>query len=103
MNKKILLNCKIYPDLDKDILTRLKELLNRFGIVDILFKFEDGIELTYDSSRIEPRSVSGLISFYDTKTLVRILTFSDNFGSLDIIGPGGIYENETSLFSIPTA
>lgn len=96
--KEVNIKCKVYPkDLDFEKITRI---LDHFGI-EIEFMFSEGINVIYPEDTLEHKITPGIISFYDTKQKSRVLTISDNFGSLDFYGPGE-YSEESLILTIPT-
>lgn len=72
----------IYPDFDD---LRWKEVLGRFGIT-ANFLLDDGVVLEYPEN-LEPSQCPGDVSFYDTMTKTRVLTWCENFGEIEITGP----------------
>lgn len=85
--RKVRVGKNIYPDFDD---LDWKEKLGRFGI-GVNFLLDDGVVLSYPEN-LEPFPSPGDVSFYDTRTKQRVLTWCENFGQIEIFGP--LDENE---------
>ncbi len=81
-DRKIRVGKNIYPDFDD---LNWKKVLGTFGI-EVNFLLDDGVVLEYPEN-LEPFPCPGDVSFYDTRTKSRILTWCENFGEIEITGP----------------
>ena len=81
MIKELKIGKNIFPSFDDILPKDINEKLKRFG-VSVEFLFEDGISLSYDSENLDVKYFPGDVSFFDSKTGSRLLTFIENIDEL---------------------
>lgn len=86
--RKVRVGKNIYPDFDD---LGWKEVLKKYGI-EVNFLLDDGVVLSYPEN-LEPFECPGDVSFYEARDKTRVLTWCENFGSIQIFGPGEDDEN----------
>ena len=82
-NRRVRVGKNIYPDFDD---LRWEEILRRYGI-EVQLLLDDGVVLEYPEN-LEPFPSPGDVSFYDTRDKARVITWCENFGEIEIMGPG---------------
>ena len=82
-NRRVRVGRNIYPDFDD---LKWQEILRRYGI-EVQFLLDDGVVLEYPEN-LEPFPTPGDVSFYDTRDKAKVLTWCENFGEIEITGPG---------------
>lgn len=80
--RKVRVGKNIYPDFDD---LEWQKALQRFRI-EVKFLLDDGVVLSYPEN-LEPFPSPGDVSFYDTRTKQRVVTWCENFGQIEIFGP----------------
>ena len=82
MIKEIKLGKNIFPSFDDILPKDINEKLKRFG-VSVQFLFDDGISFSYDSDTIDIKHFPGDLSFFDSKSGSRLLTYVENIDDLE--------------------
>ena len=73
---KIVIPSPVYPDIDS---LEFKEELKKYGIKDVQFLLDDGIQITY-SDNIEPLDVKpDSVTFYNCKSKIPVIKYVANF------------------------
>lgn len=80
--RKVRVGRNIYPDFED---LEWQTTLRKFGI-EVNFLLDDGVVLSYPEN-LEPFSSPGDVSFYDTRTKQRVVTWCENFGQIEVFGP----------------
>lgn len=85
MKTDVTIGKNIFPSFEDILPQKVNEILEKYG-VSVQFLFEDGVRFSYDSDRLNIEHYPGDLSFYDSKTNSRLLTFLENIDELQFYG-----------------
>ena len=93
---KIVIPSPVYPDIDS---LDFKERLKKFGIEDVQFLLDDGVQITY-ADDIEPLDVKpDSVTFYEARSKVPVIKYIANFDYAEFYL---LPEEETPIVMIKT-
>lgn len=81
--KTVIFPKPIYPNLDSDIISKIKNILPKYGIM-VRFLFDSGIAFDYTNDLKPIFGYCGDLSFVkSSNNFIVIISFTENFGKLD--------------------